>query len=62
MREAVMLGVGEVKALLDRFNENSDRFAEPMDDEEMNELLAEQAELQDKIDARGAWELDRRGP
>ena len=59
VREAVMLGVGEVKALLDRFNEISDRFAEPMDDEEMNELLAEQAELQDKIDASGAWELDR---
>jgi len=59
VREAVMLGVGEVKALLDRFNEISDRFAEPMDDEEMNELLAEQAELQDKIDASGGWELDR---
>ncbi len=59
VREAVMLGVGEVKALLDRFNEISDRFAEPMDDEVMTELLAEQAELQDKIDAAGGWELDR---
>jgi len=59
VREAVMEGVGEVKQLLDRFNAISDRFAEPMDDEEMTELLAEQAELQDKIDAAGGWELDR---
>ena len=59
VREAVMDGVGEVKQLLDRFNAISDRFAEPMDDEEMTELLAEQAELQDKIDAAGGWELDR---
>jgi len=59
VREAVMQGVGEVQSLLDRFNAISDRFAEPMDDEEMTELLAEQAELQDKIDAVGGWELDR---
>jgi len=59
VREAVMEGLGEIKGLLDRFNAISDRFAEPMDDEEMTELLAEQAELQDKIDATGGWELDR---
>ncbi len=59
VREAVMEGVGEVKALLDRFNAISDRFAEPMSDDEMTELLAEQAELQDKIDAVRGWELDR---
>ncbi len=59
VREVVMGGVGEVKQLLDRFNAISDRFAEPMDDDEMTELLAEQAELQDKIDAAGGWELDR---
>jgi ATP-binding cassette ChvD family protein len=59
VREAVMQGVGEVQTLLDRFNAISDRFAELMDDEEMTELLAEQAELQDKIDAVGGWELDR---
>ena len=59
VREAVMDGVGEIKDLLDRFNAISDRFAEPMSDEEMTELLAEQAELQDKIDAAGGWELDR---
>ena len=59
VRETVMQGVGEVQSLLDRFNAISDRFAEPMDDDEMTELLAEQAELQDKIDAVGGWELDR---
>ena len=59
VREAVMLGLGDIKGQLDRFNEISDRFAEPMSDDEMTELLAEQAELQDKIDAAGGWELDR---
>jgi ATP-binding cassette ChvD family protein len=53
-------GVGEVKTLLDRFNEISDRFAEPMDDDEMNALLEEQGKLQDAIDALGGWELDRK--
>lgn len=51
--------VAEVKALLDRFNEISMRFAEPMSDDEMNTLLEEQAKMQDAIDAAGAWELDR---
>ncbi len=59
VHEAVMQGLGEVKELLDRFNAISDRFAEPMEDEEMTELLAEQAELQDKLDASGGWEIDR---
>ncbi|HYW05118.1 MAG TPA: energy-dependent translational throttle protein EttA [Gammaproteobacteria bacterium] len=60
VRGNVEEGLGETKALLDRFNEISMRFAEPMSDEEMNELLAEQASLQDRIDAAGGWELDRR--
>ena len=55
----VMEGLGEAKALLDRFQEVSARFAEPMDDDEMNALLAEQGELQEKIDATGGWELER---
>jgi energy-dependent translational throttle protein EttA len=55
----IVEGLGEAKALLDRFNEISNKFAEPMDDDEMNELLAEQGELQEKIDAIGAWELER---
>jgi ATP-binding cassette ChvD family protein len=50
--------VAETKALLDRFNEVSDRFAEPLEPEEMEKLLAAQAELQDRIDAAGAWELE----
>ncbi len=53
-------GVAETKALLDRFNEISDRFAEPMDDDEMTTLLEEQGKLQDAIDSAGAWELDRK--
>ena len=55
----VVEGMGETKALLDRFNEISARFAEPMDDDEMNTLLAEQGELQEKIDAANGWELER---
>jgi len=53
-------GVAETKALLDRFNEISDRFAEPMGDDEMTALLEEQGKLQDAIDSAGAWELDRK--
>ncbi|MEZ5932544.1 MAG: energy-dependent translational throttle protein EttA [Alphaproteobacteria bacterium] len=55
----VMEGVAETKALLDRFDEISAKFAEPMDDDEMNAVLAEQAELQEKIDAVDGWELQR---
>jgi len=57
--ENVAGAFAETKALLDRFNEISAEFAEPMDDDKMNELLAEQAELQEKIDAAEGWELDR---
>ena len=49
-----------LKAALDRFNEISARFAEPMSDDEMNQLLGEQADLQAKIDAEDGWDLDRR--
>jgi len=54
-----MEGLGEIKDLLDKFNEISARFAEPMDDDEMTALLAEQGELQEKIDAADGWELER---
>ena len=57
--ENVTAGLGGVKDLLDRFNEISAKFAEPMDDEEMNAVIAEQAELQEQIDAVNGWELDR---
>jgi ATP-binding cassette ChvD family protein len=52
-------GVAETRALLHRFEEIGARFAEPLEDDEMNALLEEQAKLQDRIDAAGAWELDR---
>jgi sulfate-transporting ATPase len=55
----VMEGVAETKALLDRFNEVSMRFGEDLTPEEMDALIAEQAELQNEIDASDAWELDR---
>jgi sulfate-transporting ATPase len=53
-------GIRELKDLLQRFDEVSAKFAEPMDDDAMNALLAEQAELQDAIDSADAWDLDRR--
>jgi sulfate-transporting ATPase len=60
VRGNVEEGVAESKALLDRFNEISMKFAEPMDDDEMNSLLEEQGKLQDAIESAGAWELDRK--
>ena len=59
VREVVDEGVAGTRALLTRFEEISNAFAEPMSDEAMEKLLAEQATLQDKIDAANAWELDR---
>lgn len=55
----VMDGVHEKKALLDNFNEISARFAEELTDDEMNDLIAEQGELQEQIDAQNLWDLDR---
>jgi ATP-binding cassette ChvD family protein len=52
-------GVAATRALLQRFEAVSARFAEPMSDAEMERLLAEQARLQDAIDACGGWDLDR---
>jgi sulfate-transporting ATPase len=60
VREVVGEGVGDVQGLIDRFNAISDRFAEPMPDDEMNKLMEEQAKMQDKIDAVGGWELERK--
>jgi energy-dependent translational throttle protein EttA len=60
VREVVGEGVGDVQSLIDRFNAISDKFAEPMSDEEMNKALEEQAKMQDKIDAVGGWELERK--
>jgi energy-dependent translational throttle protein EttA len=60
VRQTVGEGVGDVQALIDRFNAISDRFAEPMSDEEMNKALESQAKLQDQIDAVNGWELERK--
>ncbi|MEN9798342.1 MAG: hypothetical protein RL653_2038, partial [Pseudomonadota bacterium] len=59
VRGNVELGVKSIRDTLDRFNEISAKFAEPMDDAQMEKLLAEQARLQDVIDSTNAWELDR---
>ena len=55
----VMEGVAETKALLDHFDAVSARFAEELSDDDMNALIAEQAELQEKIDHLNAWDLQR---
>ena len=59
VRDNIEEGVAETRALLEAFEACSMRFAEPLSDDEMNKLLVEQAELQDKIEAADAWELDR---
>jgi sulfate-transporting ATPase len=58
--ENVQLAFGPLNAALAQFNAISERFAEPMDDDEMTALLAEQSDLQEKIDAEDGWDLDRR--
>jgi ATP-binding cassette ChvD family protein len=60
VRGNVEEAVAATKKLLDDFNEISGKFGEPMSDDEMNTLLEKQAKLQEKIDAAGAWELDRK--
>ena len=52
-------GLGETRDLLRRFEEVSARFGEPLEDDEMQALLDEQAKLQDAIDASGGWEFER---
>jgi len=60
VRGNVEEGLGETIALVKEFNDISERFAEPMDDDEMNRLLERQGELQSKIDAVGGWEIERK--
>ena len=59
VREIVEEGVSEVRDLLNQFDEISIKFAEPMDDDTMNTLLARQAELQEAIELANGWELER---
>ncbi|MDH3266892.1 MAG: energy-dependent translational throttle protein EttA [Gammaproteobacteria bacterium] len=60
VRGNVEEGVAETLDLVNRFNDISMKFAEPMSDDEMNALLEEQGKLQDAIDAAGAWDIDRK--
>ena len=60
VRSTVMEGLGDTFGQLAEFNRISEQFAEPMDDDQMNALLARQAQLQDAIDAAGGWELERK--
>ncbi|MGH8142076.1 MAG: energy-dependent translational throttle protein EttA [Steroidobacteraceae bacterium] len=60
VRSVVVEALGGTFALLERFNQISEQFAEPMDDAQMSKLLEEQGRLQDAIDAAGAWELERK--
>ncbi len=60
VRGNVEEAVAHIRALLTGFEEISQRFAEPMSDDEMNALLEKQGNLQTRIEAMGAWELDRK--
>jgi ATP-binding cassette ChvD family protein len=60
VQENVLEGLASLKALVDRFEAVSLRFGEELDTDEMDALIAEQGELQEKIDAADAWDLDRR--
>ncbi len=60
VRENIEAGMGDDMALLSRFNAISMRFADPLTEDEMTQLLEEQGELQQKIDAAGLWELDHK--
>ncbi|HQF55573.1 MAG TPA: energy-dependent translational throttle protein EttA [Fibrobacteria bacterium] len=59
VKENVMKAVAAKQAIMDRYNEISMAFAEPMEDDRMNKLLEEQAKLQDVIDAQDLWSLER---
>jgi len=58
--EVVREGMGEAAELLRQFEEVGERFGEPLDDDEMTALLDRQGEIQERLDALGAWDLDSR--
>ncbi len=60
VREIVEEGVQETVDLLNEFNRISEKFSEPLSDEEMNRLIERQGEVQEKLDALNAWDLDSR--
>lgn len=59
VHENILSALSEQKAILDEFDAVSAKFMETMTDDEMNALIARQAELQDQIDAQGLWDLNR---
>jgi ATP-binding cassette ChvD family protein len=59
VRGNVELGVGEIMAVLNEYNAISDKFADPMDDDEMNRLLERQGDLATRLDAVDGWDVDR---
>src|SRR5271157_3455963 len=60
VRQIVEQGAQETIDLLNEFNRISEQFSEPLSDEEMNRLVERQGEVQEKLDARDAWDLDAR--
>jgi ATP-binding cassette ChvD family protein len=60
VREVVMEGVHKTLDLLEEFNRINEQFAEPMDDDQMQALIDKQAEVQEKLDAMSAWDIDSR--
>ena len=60
VRENVLEGLGETAQLVGRFNELTAKLSEPLDDDEMQRVYDEMGEVQDKIDAADAWDLDRK--
>ncbi|KAB1443730.1 energy-dependent translational throttle protein EttA [Pseudodesulfovibrio senegalensis] len=60
VRQVVEEGVGEIMALVNEFNEINEKFAEPMEADEMDALIQRQAEVQELMDAKGAWDIDSR--
>jgi sulfate-transporting ATPase len=60
VRENVDLAVKPIRDLLKKFEDISNKFAEPMSDDEMTKLLDQQARVQEKIDALNAWDIDRK--
>jgi len=60
VREIVEEGVAETMALVKEFEEINAKFAEPMDDDEMNALIERQGQVQEKLDAANAWDIDSR--
>jgi energy-dependent translational throttle protein EttA len=59
VRQVVEQGVQKTMDLLKEFERINEKFAEPMDDDEMNKLLEKQGEVQEKLDATGAWDIDQ---